>query len=174
MMHHAMLFQHLSSKPHAKDKHGRAEKALFCRKIMEACETKEHGHDSKQRHQVEGPIIQEKEWMREFGRCNSWSTLAQRSQSEDECAGRNRSQGGHEATQDGRPRLAGLPLLSAPGAPLWQVSSSSNSLFVCSNLLSRTTLDLAILPKFVFPNKSHPKSTQSQYSEIIFVFLVTG
>jgi hypothetical protein len=39
-------------------------KALFCRKIMEACEAKEHGHDSKQRHQVEGPIIQAKEWMR--------------------------------------------------------------------------------------------------------------
>jgi hypothetical protein len=71
---------------------------LFCRKIMEACEAKDHGHDSKQRHQVEGPIIQAKEWMREFGRCNSWSTRAQRSQSEDECAGRNWSQGGHEDT----------------------------------------------------------------------------
>jgi hypothetical protein len=28
---------------------------LFCMKIMEACEAQEHGHDSKQRHQVEGP-----------------------------------------------------------------------------------------------------------------------
>jgi hypothetical protein len=72
--------------------------ALFCRKIMEACEAKEHGHDSKKRHQVEGLIMQAKEWMREFGRCNPWSTRAQKYQSEDECAGRNRSQGGHEAT----------------------------------------------------------------------------
>jgi hypothetical protein len=52
---------------------------LFCRKIMEACEEKEHGHDSKKIHQVEGPIIQAKEWMREFGRCNLWSTWAQKS-----------------------------------------------------------------------------------------------
>jgi hypothetical protein len=48
-------------------------KALFCRKIMEPCEATEHGHDSKQRHQVEGPIMQAKEWMREFGWCNPWS-----------------------------------------------------------------------------------------------------
>jgi hypothetical protein len=73
-------------------------KALFCRKIMEACEAKEHGHDSKQRHQVEGPIMQAKEWMREFGWCYAWSTRAQKSQSEDDCAGRKPSQGGHEAT----------------------------------------------------------------------------
>jgi hypothetical protein len=41
---------------------------LFCRKFMVACEAKEHGHDSKQRHQVEWPIMKAKEWMREFGR----------------------------------------------------------------------------------------------------------
>jgi hypothetical protein len=89
-------------------------KSLFCKKIMEACEAKEHGHDSKQRHQVEGPIMQAKEWMREFGWCNPWSTRAQKSQSEDEYAGRNRSQGGHEATQAGGPRPAGLPLFKHP------------------------------------------------------------
>jgi hypothetical protein len=43
---------------------------LFCRKFMVACEAREHGHDSKQRHQVEGPIMQAKEWMREFRQCN--------------------------------------------------------------------------------------------------------
>jgi hypothetical protein len=40
---------------------------------MVACEAsgaREHGHDPKQRHQVEGPIMQAKEWTREFGRCN--------------------------------------------------------------------------------------------------------
>jgi hypothetical protein len=28
------------------------------------------------KHQVEGPITQEKEWTRVFGRCNSWSMRA--------------------------------------------------------------------------------------------------
>jgi hypothetical protein len=38
-----------------------ADKALFCRNIMEACEVREHGCDSKQKHQVEGAIMQAKE-----------------------------------------------------------------------------------------------------------------
>jgi hypothetical protein len=67
---------------------------LFCRKITEACEAKEHGHDSKQRHQGGGPIMQAKEWMREFGQCNSWSMPSQKSQSKDECAGRKPEPGG--------------------------------------------------------------------------------
>jgi hypothetical protein len=49
-------------KTHAKDKHGGgAAKALFYRNIMEACEEREHGSDSKQNHQVEGAIMQAKE-----------------------------------------------------------------------------------------------------------------
>jgi hypothetical protein len=48
-------------KQHAKDKHGGAAKALFCRNIMEACEAREYGSDSKQYHQVEGAIMQAKE-----------------------------------------------------------------------------------------------------------------
>jgi hypothetical protein len=62
-------------------------KALFCMKIMEACEAKEHGHELKQRHQVEGPIMQVKEWMREFGWCNPWSTRSRKSQRKNKCAG---------------------------------------------------------------------------------------
>jgi hypothetical protein len=104
------------------------QQGLGLRKKMEACEAKEHGHDSKQRHQVEGPITQAKEWMREFGRCNSWSTRAQRSQSENECAGINRSQGWHEATQAGRPRLAGLPIFKRP----WCSSSAGKQLIQIS------------------------------------------
>jgi hypothetical protein len=110
------------------------QQALFCRKIMEACEAKEHGHDSKQRHQVEGPIVQAKEWIREFGRCNLWSTWAQKSQSEDDQDGENQAREEPEATQAGRPRPAGLPYISTPSALLWQASNSSNSLFVCSKL----------------------------------------
>jgi hypothetical protein len=44
---------------------------------MEACEAKEHGGDSKQKHQVEGPIMQAKEWTREFGWCKLWGTRSQ-------------------------------------------------------------------------------------------------
>jgi hypothetical protein len=40
---------------------GGAAKALFYRNIMEACEEREHGSDSKQNHQVEGAIMQAKE-----------------------------------------------------------------------------------------------------------------
>jgi hypothetical protein len=56
-------------KPHAKDKHGGAAKALFCRNIMGACEARKYGSDSKRKHQVEGAIMQAKEWTRTFGRC---------------------------------------------------------------------------------------------------------
>jgi hypothetical protein len=67
-------------------------KALFCRKIREACEAKEYGSDSKQRHQVEGPIIQAKEWTREFERCNSWSTRSQSNKMKMSVLEENRSQ----------------------------------------------------------------------------------
>jgi hypothetical protein len=40
------------------------------RNITEACEAREHGGDSSQYHQVEGAIMQAKEWMRTSGRCN--------------------------------------------------------------------------------------------------------
>jgi hypothetical protein len=86
------------------------QQALFCRKFMEACEAKEHGHDSKQRHQVEGPIMQAKEWMREFGRCNLWSTRAQKSQSEDDQDGENRAEEEPEASQADRPGRPGSPI----------------------------------------------------------------
>jgi hypothetical protein len=46
-----------------------AAKALFFRNIMDACEAREHGGDSKRKHQVEGIIMQAKEWTRTFGRC---------------------------------------------------------------------------------------------------------
>jgi hypothetical protein len=46
-----------------------AAKALFCRNIMEACKPREHGSNSKQKHHVEGAIMQAKEWTRTSGRC---------------------------------------------------------------------------------------------------------
>jgi hypothetical protein len=74
-------------KPHAKDKHGVADKAFFCRNIMEACEAREYGSDSKQNHQVEGTIMQAKEWTRTFGRCNPVEHEVMKQQSKHECAG---------------------------------------------------------------------------------------
>jgi hypothetical protein len=46
-----------------------AAKALFCKNIMDACEAREHGGDSKRKHLVEGAIMQANEWTRTFGRC---------------------------------------------------------------------------------------------------------
>jgi hypothetical protein len=111
-----------------------AAKALFCRNIMETCEAKEHGNDSKQKHQVEGPIMQAKEWTREFGRCNPMEHAVTKQQSKDECAGEKLSR-----EERGGPRPSGVgwpayPLFKHPGAPLRQVSLPSSSLFVCSSL----------------------------------------
>jgi hypothetical protein len=71
-MHHDASWdapQHLLSN-HMQSKSMGAAKPLFCKNIMEACEAREYGSDSKRKHQVEGAIMQEKEWTRTFGRCN--------------------------------------------------------------------------------------------------------
>jgi hypothetical protein len=72
---------------------------------MEACEAKEHGHDSKQRHQVVGPTMQAKECMREFGRCNLWSTRSQSHKAKMSVLEENQRWEEQEATQAGRPAL---------------------------------------------------------------------
>jgi hypothetical protein len=155
MMHHGMPFQQLSSRSHAKDKHG-GQQALFCRKFMVACEAWEHGHDSKQRHQVEGPTMQEKEWMREFGQCNLWSTRARKSQSEDHHARGKSSQGRPEAPQAGRPRPAVLPYKMHP-----RCSSSAGKqlshLSVCVlEFLVQNHLRLSHPSQVSFPNNITP------------------
>jgi hypothetical protein len=79
---------------------------LFCRNIMEACEAREYGSESKRKHQVEGAIMQAKEWTRTFGRCTqSRSNKA--------------SMSALEKNQVKRRREVSLP---------------SSSLFVCSSL----------------------------------------
>jgi hypothetical protein len=84
---------------------------------MVACEAngaREHGHDSKQENQVEGPIMQAKEWTRVFGRCNKWSTQAQKSQRGDDHAGRkNRARGQNHP----RPVGPGWPACPINGTP---------------------------------------------------------
>jgi hypothetical protein len=106
------------------------------RKFMVACEGKEHGHDSKQRRQVEGPIMQAKEWMREFGWCNLWSTPAQKSQSGDHHTRGKPSQGRHETTQAGRPRPAGLPYKMHPSVLVFNRQATLPSLRFCARVFS--------------------------------------
>jgi hypothetical protein len=75
------------------------------------------------KHQVEGPIMQEKEWTRAFGWCNSWSTRAGKLQRRNECAGRKPRQGGAPGTP-GRSTQAGRPplLKEPPGSRFLQAS----------------------------------------------------
>jgi hypothetical protein len=53
--------------------------------IMEERKVREHGSDSKQKHQVEGAIMQAKEWTRTFGRCNPIEHAVTKQQSKHEC-----------------------------------------------------------------------------------------
>jgi hypothetical protein len=133
---------------------------------MVACEAsraREHGHDSKQEHQVEGPIMQAKEWTRVFRRCNSWSTRAQKSQRGDDSAGRKNEPGGPEPPQ------AGLPYKRHPSVPVFCRQVALSFLCLCAQVfVLRTTIDIAILPELDCSNNSHPYSTQSPHSEVIF------
>jgi hypothetical protein len=93
-----------------------AAKALFCRNIMEACEAREHGGDSKKNHQVEGAIMQAKEWTRMFGRCNPMEHAVTKQQ----------SRMAPRTVGTGRPAY---PLYKHPGAPL-SAGKSPIQLFV--------------------------------------------
>jgi hypothetical protein len=56
---------------------------------MDACEAREHGSDSKQNHQVEGAIMQAKEWTSTFGRWNPVEQVVTKQQSKHECIGKS-------------------------------------------------------------------------------------
>jgi hypothetical protein len=68
-----MHLQHILSNHMQRQAWG-AAKALFFRNIIEACEPREHGSDSKRKHQVEGAIMQAKEWTRRLEGATPWST----------------------------------------------------------------------------------------------------
>ena len=89
-------------------------------------------------HQVGGPIIQEKEWTRAFGRCNSWSTRAGKLQRRNDRAGRKTRRGGARRPP-GRPAQAGRPdlLKEPPGSRFLQASFPLLPLFVCSSLCAQ-------------------------------------
>jgi hypothetical protein len=50
---------------------------------MEACEAREYGSESKRKHQVEGIIMQAKEWTRKFGRCMRSRSALEKNQEEE-------------------------------------------------------------------------------------------
>jgi hypothetical protein len=65
---------------------------------MEACEAREHGSDSRQNNQVEGSIMQAKEWTRTFGRCNLVEHAVTKKQRSMECTREKSSQVEQQAT----------------------------------------------------------------------------
>jgi hypothetical protein len=82
--------------------------------------------------------MQEKEWTRAFGRCNSWSTRARKSWRRNDRAGGKRRPGearGHQgrSAQAGRPPLLKEP----PGSRLLQTSFPLLPQFVCSSLCAQ-------------------------------------
>jgi hypothetical protein len=82
--------------------------------------------------------MQEKEWTRAFGWCNSWSTREKKSRRRNDHARGKPSQGracGHpgRSAQAGRPPLQKEP----PGSRLLQASIPLLPQFVCSSLCSQ-------------------------------------
>jgi hypothetical protein len=130
-MHHWMLFHQLSSRSHAKDKHGWAASITLQGIHGDMCSM---DMTQSMKHQVEGPIMQEKDWTRAFGRCNSWSTRARKSWMRNDHVGRKRCPGearGHpgRSAQAGRPPQQKEPLgsrllASIPLLPQFVCSSS--------------------------------------------------
>jgi hypothetical protein len=149
-----MLFHQLSSRPHAKYKHGRAA-SITLQEIHGDMRSKwKASRDKTQsmRHQVEGPIMQEKEWTRAFGRCNSWSTRARRSWRSNDRVGRKRSPG--EAR--GHPGPAGLPYKRSPPAPVFGRQASLSFLSLCAQVLvPGTTVDIDNLSMLESSKKIH-------------------
>jgi hypothetical protein len=69
----------------------------------------------------------------------------------------NRARGEHAATQAGWPRPAGLPYKRSPPAPVFCRQASLSFLSLCAQVcVSRTTVDIANLPKRDSSNNPHP------------------
>jgi hypothetical protein len=101
--------------------------------------------------------MQEKEWTRAFGRCNSWSTRARKSRRRNDRAGGKRSHGearGHPPVGPGRPAS---PTKGAPPAPVFCRQASPSFLSLCAQVfVPRTTVDIANLPELDSSNNTHP------------------
>jgi hypothetical protein len=69
-----------------------AAKAFFAGISWRHVRQKKHGSDSKRKHQVEGAIMQAKEWTRTFGRCNPVGHTVTKQQGKHECTKEEPSQ----------------------------------------------------------------------------------
>jgi hypothetical protein len=109
------------------------------------------------KHQVEEPIIEEKEWTRAFGRCISWSTRARKSRRRNDRAGGKRSPG-EACSHPGRSAQAGRPPLQKepPGSRLLQASIPLPLSLCAQVFVPRTTIDITNLPKLDSSNNTHP------------------
>jgi hypothetical protein len=101
--------------------------------------------------------MQEKEWTRAFGRCNSWSTWARKSRRRNDRAGGKRSPGearGHpgRSAQAGRPPLQKEP----PGSRLLQASIPLLPQFVCSSFRAQNHHRHSQPSQAWFSNNTHP------------------
>jgi hypothetical protein len=101
--------------------------------------------------------MQEKEWTRAFGRCNSWSTRARRSWRRNDHVGR-KPRRGEARCHPGRSAQAGRPPLQkeAPGSRLLQASISPFLSLCAQVFVPRTTVDIANPPKLDSSNNTHP------------------
>jgi hypothetical protein len=108
--------------------------------------------------------MQEKEWTRAFGRCNSWNTRAGKSWRQNDHAGRKPRRGGARG-HPGRSAQAGWPpLLKEPPVPVFCRQASLSFLSLCVQVcVPKTSVDIANLPKLDSSKKSttliHSKST---------------
>jgi hypothetical protein len=95
--------------------------------------------------------MQQKEWTRAFGRCNSWSMRARKSRRRNDRAGRKLSQGGARS-HPGRSAYK-----RSPPTPVFFRQASLSFLYLCAQVfVPKTTIDIAILPKLDSSNNSHP------------------
>jgi hypothetical protein len=111
-----------------------AAKALFCKNIMEAREAREHESDSKQNHQVEGPICMRRSGQEHLGGATSWSTYSQSNKASMSVLEKNRARRSKKAPKPMGPGRTASPLFKASDAPLRQLSLPFSSLFVCLSL----------------------------------------
>jgi hypothetical protein len=126
MMHHEKFYQQ-GIMGTCKGQAWGAGLALFCTNLMEVCEARMHGSDTKQMIEVEDFIMPAKVWLREFGGGISWSTRAQ--SHKEGWSTLEKIEGGRNSRP---PRSVGLgqpafPFHLPPGARLPQVSHS----FIC-------------------------------------------
>jgi hypothetical protein len=109
------------------------------------------------KHQVEGPIMQEKEWTRAFGRCNPWSTRARKSQRRKIVLEENGALGRHAPPRPVGPGRLASPTKGASPAPVFCRQASLSFLSLCAHVfVTRTTVDIANLPKLDSSNNTHP------------------